>query len=144
MAAASAASPPGTITVRVRLAVKRRSGRKVVIGPVAAGSPSSRPRERAADAVLKALVRAFYWRKLIETGAHPTIAEVARAERLGSTYVGRLLRLTLLAPDIVEAVLDGQCRLNAEVLAERSILTWDQQRTSVSHEWLYVGCALGN
>jgi hypothetical protein len=58
--------------------------------------------------MVKALARGFRWRKLLETGVHGTIGEIATAEKINASYVGRLLRLTLLAPDIVEAILDGR------------------------------------
>jgi len=56
--------------------------------------------------MVKALARAFRWRKLLETGAFATVEEIAAAEKINASYVGRVLRLTLLAPDIVEAILD--------------------------------------
>jgi len=63
----------------------------------------------AADTTLvKALARAFRWRRMLETGRYGTIDELAAAEKINSSYVSRLLRLTLLAPDIVEAILDGR------------------------------------
>lgn len=57
---------------------------------------------------IKALARAFRWRKLLETGVYATIDEMAAAEKINASYVCRVLRLTLLAPDIVEAILDGR------------------------------------
>ena len=54
------------------------------------------------------MARAFRWRRLLETGAYATIDEMAAAERINASYVCRVLRLTLLAPDIVEAILDGR------------------------------------
>jgi hypothetical protein len=63
----------------------------------------------AADTTLvKALARAFRWRRMLEAGRYATINELAAAEKINSSYVSRLLRLTLLAPDIVEAILDGR------------------------------------
>jgi hypothetical protein len=56
----------------------------------------------------KAIARAFRWREMLENGTHATIAEIAAAEKINETYVGRVLRLTLLAPDIVEAILNGR------------------------------------
>jgi tetratricopeptide (TPR) repeat protein len=44
---------------------------------------------------------------MLENGTHATIAEIAATEKINESYVGRVLRLTLLAPDIVEAILDG-------------------------------------
>ena len=58
--------------------------------------------------MVKALARALRWRELLETGAYDTIEELAAAEKINSSYVSRILRLTLLAPAIVEAILDGR------------------------------------
>ena len=63
--------------------------------------------------MVMAIARAFHWRDLLENGTHVTIAEIAPVEKINETYVGRVLRLTLLAPDIVEAILNG--RLPAEI-----------------------------
>ena len=63
----------------------------------------------AADTTLvKALARGFRWRRMLETGRYATTDELAAAEKINSSYVSRLLRLTLLSPDIVEAILDGR------------------------------------
>ena len=58
--------------------------------------------------MIKAIARAFRWRQLLENGTHATIAEIAAAEKINASYVGRVLRLTLLAPEIVEAILAGK------------------------------------
>ena len=55
--------------------------------------------------MVKAIARAFRWREMLEDGTHATIAEIAVAEKINGTYVGRVLRLTLLAPDIIDAIL---------------------------------------
>jgi hypothetical protein len=60
------------------------------------------------NTMIKALARAFRWRKLLETGANATVEELATAEKINSSYVSRVLRLTLLAPDTAEAILDGR------------------------------------
>ena len=57
---------------------------------------------------MKALARAFRWRKLLESSVHGTVTEIAAAEKISPSYVCRVLRLTLLAPEIVEAILDGR------------------------------------
>jgi hypothetical protein len=96
-----------TISVRVPIAFRRRGGRKIVMMPE--GSKGVPPLgQRANAAAIRALARAFRWRKLIETGVHQTIQEIADAEKANPSYVGRVLRLTLLSPDIVEAILDGR------------------------------------
>jgi hypothetical protein len=57
--------------------------------------------------MVTALARAFRWRKLLEPGVFATVEEIAAAEIINASYVGRVLRLTLLAPDLAEAILDG-------------------------------------
>jgi hypothetical protein len=58
--------------------------------------------------LIKAVARAFRWRRMLESGRFATINELAAAEKINASYVSRVLRLTLLAPDIVEAILDGR------------------------------------
>jgi len=89
------------------MAFAKRGGRKLVISPDGVSTvASSRP--RVDNTMIKALARAFRWRKLLETGAFATVEEIAEAERINASYVGRVLRLTLLAPEIIEAILDGR------------------------------------
>jgi hypothetical protein len=57
---------------------------------------------------LRALARAWRWHRLLEAGRYPSTKALARAEGVHHAYAGKLLRLTLLAPDVVEAVLDGR------------------------------------
>ena len=57
---------------------------------------------------VKALARAFRWRRMSETGRHATVAELAAAEKINPSYVSRVLRLTLLSPTMVEAILAGR------------------------------------
>ena len=96
-----------TLTVRVPMTFRQRGGRKLVISPDGAAAwPVARP--RIDNAMVKALARAFRWRRLLETGVHNTIDDLAAAEKINPSYVSRILRLTLLAPDIVEAILDGR------------------------------------
>ena len=92
-----------TLTVVIPLRVKPRGGRKAMV------TPGVLALERRQDVTLiKAVARAFRWRRLLETGRFTTINELAAAEKINSSYVSRVLRLTLLAPDIVEAILDGK------------------------------------
>ena len=93
------------LTLRVALAVlKQRGGPKLAFMPGGATNPSL----SGADTILlKALTPAFRWRRMRETGRFSTIEEIAAAERINDSHVSRLLHLTLMAPDIVEATLDG-------------------------------------
>jgi hypothetical protein len=66
-------------------------------------------------------------------GTHATIAEIAAAEKINESYVGRVLRLTLLAPDIVEAVLNGRqpAQVTLAGLTEPFPVEWDSQHLSL-------------
>ncbi len=92
-----------TLTVVIPLRVKPRGGRKAMV------TPGLLALERRQDITLiKAVARAFRWRRMLETGRFGTIHELAAAEKINSSYVSRVLRLTLLEPGIVEAILDGR------------------------------------
>jgi hypothetical protein len=82
----------------------------VVLSPDGSVLPGTqRQVTTAADpTLLKALGRAFRWQKLLDDGTYASISDIARAETLDRTYVGDILRLTLLAPWVVEAILEGR------------------------------------
>ncbi len=91
-----------TLTVVIPLNVKPRGGRKAMV------TPGVLALERRQDVTLiKAVARAFRWRRMLEGGQYTTVQELAAAEKINASYVSRVLRLTLLAPDIVAAILDG-------------------------------------
>ena len=96
-----------TVTVTVPFAIRKRGGRTLVITPDGVTSAPA-PRTRVDSALLKALARGFRWRKLLETGHFATIEEIAEAENINASYVSRVLRMTLLAPEIVEVILAGR------------------------------------
>jgi hypothetical protein len=98
--------------------------------------PCSAPRARVDAAMVKALARGFRWRKMLETGVYATSYEIAVAEKINRSYISGLLRLTLLAPDIVEAVLDGQApTIIAQDISLRSLPNeWDAQRRMLADE----------
>ena len=88
------------------------------------------PRPRVDNAMVKALARAFRRRKQLDTGVHLTLGHLARAKGVAPSYVSRILRLTLLAPDIVEAILDGQQPAEMqldEILLDGVPLDWQAQ-----------------
>jgi hypothetical protein len=122
-----------TFTVRVPLTVRRRPGRKTVVTPVRDGGEAALP-TRADPALVKALARAFRYQKLLDEGRYASISEMAAAERIERGYLGSLLRLTLLAPDIVEAILDGRqpAELGLPTLMEPFPFEWDVQRTALA------------
>lgn len=92
------------LDVFVAITFNRIGGRKLIIAP---GLDIAR--SAATDATLvKALVRAYRWAKLLEDGIYSNIAELADKEKINRSYVSRTLRLTFLAPDIVECILEGR------------------------------------
>jgi len=120
------------VTVRVPLAIKNRGGRKVVVSPD--GQPiSATSRPRVDNTLMRAVVQAFHWKSLMEAGQFATVSELAATEGLNGSYVAHVLRLTLLAPDLVEAVLDGgqpkTMQLQSLVRAVPDF--WDDQRLIV-------------
>ncbi|WP_333673414.1 hypothetical protein [Elioraea tepidiphila] len=98
---------PTHITVRVPLRIRRRPGRKTIVTPMVDGLPAHAT-TRADPALLKALARAFRYQRMLDDGRYASISEMAAAEKLDRGYLGRLLQLTLLAPDIVEAIVEGR------------------------------------
>ena len=80
--------------------------------------------------MVKALARAFRWRKMLDEGVHATLEDLAQGEGRAPTYVSRVLRLTLLAPEIVEAILDGRqpAELQLDDLLVGFPLEWEGQR----------------
>ena len=95
-----------TITVHVPFTFRKYGGRKQVITPD--GEPAAIEKARVDSTLVKALARAFRWKKMLESGQFTTITELAEHEKLALTYMTRVLRLSLLAPEIVEVILDGQ------------------------------------
>lgn len=97
-----------TVTVRVPISIRRRGGRKLVLAPNGLNVTAAPARRHLDDAMVKAIARAFRWREMLENGEYATIREIADAEKINESYVGRVLRMTLMAPDLVEAILDGR------------------------------------
>ena len=90
------------------------------------------PKPRRDETLIKALVRAHRWRRKIESGQARSITDLAEQEGVTDAYVCRLLPLTCLAPDIVEAILDGRQPkgLRLTEMLGNGPLGWDEQRTS--------------
>jgi hypothetical protein len=96
-----------SITVRVPLAICRRGGRKLLVTPDGSADGAAPAHTQTDPALVKALARAHRWKRLMESGRHNSLSELAAAKRTDRSYFGKMLRLTLLAPDIVEVVLDA-------------------------------------
>ena len=121
-----------SITVRVPLTIRRRGGRTIVIAPDGSVIPgTSRQATTPSDpALVKALARAFRYQRMLDVGKYRSIGEMAAAEKLDRGYLGRLLQLTLLAPDLVQAIMDGRepAGVTLTVLMDTFPVEWREQR----------------
>lgn len=117
-----------TITVKVPIAFKRRRGRKRIVAPDGAElePAASAPTGEIDSALVKAIARAYRWQRMLESGEYATLRELAKAERLDAAYVSRMLRLTLLAPDLVQRILEG---------SRSRIPPLEALRTTLPAEW---------
>ena len=114
-----------TVTVHVPFRMVKRGGRKEIV------LPGNAPAQRKTDnTIVKALARAFRWKRMLESGEFTTMAELAEREGIAASYMTRVLRLTLLAPDIIEAILDG--RQEPEITLAQMLkpfpASWNEQK----------------
>ncbi len=118
---------PETVTLHVPFRVVKRGGRKEMQLPEGASHP-----RRTDSTLVKALARAFRWKRMLELGEFATVSELAEREGIAPSYMTRVLRLTLLAPDIVEAIVDGKQgpKVTLAQGLEPFPLAWQQQ---ISH-----------
>ncbi|MEO1569171.1 MAG: hypothetical protein AAFR94_08105 [Pseudomonadota bacterium] len=119
---------PDTVTLHVPFRFVKRGGRREIQLP-----QNAAPARRIDNTLVKALARAFRWKRMLQSGQFTTIAELAEREGIAAPYLARTLRLSQLAPDIVEAILDGrQPRgLTLEVLRGDVPEDWSQQVESL-------------
>ena len=117
---------PDTVTLYVPFRVVKRGGPKEMRLPE--GAAQTRQTD---NTLVKALARAFRWKRMLESGKFATIGELAEKEGIAFTYLARVLRLTLLAPNLVEAILDGRHPAEATLarVLEPFPLEWNRQDT---------------
>lgn len=115
---------PDTITLHLPFRLVKRGGRKEMHLP-----PDAAARRHPDDALVKALARAFRWKRQLELGQFTTLAELAGHEKVAPSYLTRILNLTLLAPEIVEAILDGRQRPEVTLarLMQGVPVAWERQ-----------------
>jgi hypothetical protein len=123
-----------TLVIRVPLPPRRRGGRKFVVGT--GGIAWTGRRAVVDNTVVKALGRAHRWKAILESGEYGSMTELAKAEKINFSYLCRVLRLTLLAPDIVEALLDGKhtCQPQLSDLLRPIPLIWAEQRHKLERQ----------
>ncbi|MDX1820113.1 MAG: hypothetical protein R3197_04375 [Paracoccaceae bacterium] len=125
-------SVPETVTIHVPFRLVKRGGRKEMQLPE--GAEQARKPD---NTLVKALARAFRWKRILESGEFASISELAEREGIAPSYMTRVLRLTLLSPDIVEAILvgSGHSRLTIARLLEPFPTCWEDQAATISDQW---------
>ena len=124
----SVANQDGTITVHIPISFKKHGGRKYIIAPDAQPEAYTPPVEK--DSILKAIGQAFEWKTMLDSGVVNSISDLARKLKMNESYAGRIVRLTLLAPDIIETLLNGRQPkyLTLRDLSKPFPLDWNEQR----------------
>jgi hypothetical protein len=120
-----------TATVSIPVTFLQRGGRKQILSPPGAAPWSPAP--RVDTALVKAVVRAHRWRQMLEGGEYASSAELAKAEEVNDSYLSRILRLTLIAPDVIEAILTGRqpSTLQLDDLLNPLPAAWSLQRAQL-------------
>jgi len=121
----------GNLQVHIPMLIRRMRGRKMVIAPEALDGQIPGAAEPIQVAIIQALARAFSWAEILESGQVKSISELARNLEVDGSYVSRILRLTTLAPDIVEAIINGEepDGLSLAKLTKPFPEEWRQQRS---------------
>jgi hypothetical protein len=120
-----------TLIIRVPMPPRRGGARKFVVGP--GGIAWTGRRVVVDNTIVKALGRAYRWKAMLESGEYASMTELAQAEKINLSYLCRVLRLTLLAPDITETLLDGKrSGLQLGDLLGPIPLIWAEQRAKLS------------
>ena len=86
----------------------------------------SNPAMQRDYSLAKLVGKAHRWMKELESGTPPTVRVLAEREKLDESYVAKILRLTLLAPDIVKIILDG---------TQPDSMTWKNLSSPFPVEW---------
>ncbi|PAU98071.1 hypothetical protein [Paracoccus salipaludis] len=115
---------PETVTLHVPFRVVRRGGRKEMVLPEGA-----EPTRKQDNTLVKALARAFRWKRMLESGEFASISELAEKEGIAFTYMARLMRLSLLSPELVDAVINGRHTSNMTLanLMDPFPINWKEQ-----------------
>ena len=122
-------APQEIVSINVPMTFRRRGGRKLIIAPDGTvGTPAKDV--VIGNSMIRALAQAFRWRMLFEKGIYGSLDEIGRKEKLAESYISRTMRLTLLAPDIIEMILEDQHpeSLTLRTLAFAFPLDWEEQR----------------
>ena len=115
------------LVVRIPMRFQRRGGRKRIVAPDGSElAPATRPQPDGT--LVRALARAWRWQRLLDQGVYNSVSEIADAEAINRSYVSRVLRLTLLAPDVVEHIVNGRDQPGLTELLGPLPIEWEKQR----------------
>ena len=117
------------VVVRIPVNFRRRNGRQMVLTCGGEERPAQ-PDRQVNSALVSAVAKAYRWQEQLESGQYASLEELAAANGVDRSYAGRILRLTSLSPEIVEAILDGNepKGLTLAKLHKRLPLIWSEQR----------------
>ena len=120
----------GNLRIHIPMHIRRMRGRKMIFAPQAMDGEVPDSLSEVQGAVVQALGRAFSWSEAIENGEFSSVAELARHLDIDNSYVVRILKLTTLAPDIIEAILNGEepSGLSLARLIRTFPTDWERQR----------------
>jgi hypothetical protein len=119
-----------TLVVRIPMRFQRCGGRKRIVAPD--GSEIAMSSKPQPDGTLaKALARAWRWQRMLDDGVYASVSDIGDAENISKSYVSRILRLALLSPDTIEAILAGSTDqvIILEQLERPLPASWAEQRT---------------
>jgi hypothetical protein len=118
-----------TLVVSIPMRFQRRGGRKRIVAPDGSElAPATKPQPDGT--LVKALARAWRWQRMLDEGLYASVSEIGDAENISNSYIIRILRLALLAPDIVETICEGRSdqALMLEQLERPLPTSWEEQR----------------
>jgi hypothetical protein len=118
-----------TLVVRFPMQFQIRGGRKRIVAPDGSAIvPTSKP--QSDGTLVKALARAWRWQRMLDNGVYALVSEIGDAENISKSYISRILRLALLAPDLVEAILARRTdqSLMLDSLERPLPASWKEQR----------------
>ena len=119
-----------TIRVVIPLTIRKRNGRPKILPPDDVDARNGRAQD---PHVLRAIARAWSWRRQLETGAVSTIQDIAAAEKVSDRFVGRMIRLAYLSPSVLETLVITRKppALSLNDLMAVAELPWAEQMNSV-------------
>jgi hypothetical protein len=123
----------GKVIVSVPVRFYRRNGRQMILADSVESESNLDESGMPNNALLTAIAKAYSWQDQLESGEFEDLEDIAKANGVDRSYVGRMLQLTSLAPDIVESILAGQAFADISLQKCRKGIPslWDDQRRTL-------------